>query len=270
MEAATPLHLDENGVPDPDAVNDWLATAYVGRETEALAPLYKQIIEYTTPLREEETLLAQSVGPGSFVKEDKLYKDEGHFVIFDTSEYRWLGSGVCRGPKWCCKHRKYLAYRACCGTLSHFSLYMLVFVFVIACGTTLALTWLAALVAKTYAKVDDGKVFSKATDITTPFLNSECVEYEFEGEDFCFVPLGGTLLVFAIVMWLLLGGSSYARWTSHRLVMSVPMESNSDRRRGCCRCLLGTPLSLLCHHIAGGGSGGIGATCRITTIASLP
>ena len=95
MEAATPLYLDENGVPDSGAVNDWLATAYYGREMQALEPLYRQIIEYTTETTNENERFGV---PDNFVKEDKLYKDKGHFVVFDTSDYRWLCSGVCRGP----------------------------------------------------------------------------------------------------------------------------------------------------------------------------
>ena len=68
MEAATPLYLDEKGVPNYRAVNNWLEMTYYGREKQALEPLYRQIIEYTT---KQTDIYERLGGVPNYAKEDE-------------------------------------------------------------------------------------------------------------------------------------------------------------------------------------------------------
>ena len=233
-----PLRVADDSVVNEDEMIAWLDMLYAGHPS-AQAALYRELADdtsdrYTTSGNERAM---QTLRNTKGVRKDVLHLDE--WVIFHTVDNDWLCSGRCRGPRWIYKHRKILLYRGLMLRLFRLGVWSFMLTAMIAVGTSFAFTALFAVISRTYSKLPAGQALESATGA---LLSQDCVRYSLPPldsgatADYCFVPLYGTLVTTVVALWLLLAGTPYVKWTTHRVVLSTPMYApdSYDSAKGRC------------------------------------
>jgi uncharacterized membrane protein YgcG len=222
IDMKVPLASGAGGVPDAATMAAWLRAQYEGH-ADALDSLIKEIVVDTQPAVASEDArdasqqsskrneLAQKYGT--------LYRfDEqmSEWVFFHTKDYTIMGG--LRGPGWCWKYRSLLCYRFMCCHLSQLGLSATMGYLAIVALTTVSLGWVVAFFYSTLEKL--GPLGSAVKAVADPFFGRRCVMITLGTDNWCFVPVYGTIVTAVLTLWLLLAGTPWVKWTARRLVFS--------------------------------------------------
>ena len=224
IDMKVPLASGAGGVPDATAMATWLRAQYEGH-ADALDSLIKEIVVDTQPAvasegaRDASQQKQNRKGHELAQKYSTLYRfDEqmSEWVFFHTKDYTIMGG--LRGPGWCWKYRSLLCYRLLCCHLSQLGLSATMGYLAIVALTTVSLGWVVAFFYSTLEKL--GPLGSAVKAVAGPFFGRRCVMITLGTDNWCFVPVYGTIVTAVLTLWLLLAGTPWVKWTARRLIFS--------------------------------------------------
>ena len=124
----------------------------------------------------------------------------------------------CRSCTWCWRYKQLMCYNLLCCRLCQVGLSTFLLYLAVASLTTVSVTWAVTFFYSTLETLGPIGTAAKAT--LAPLFANECVRINIGKDVWCLVPAYGSAFVGVFVLWMVLSGHGWVKWTARRLVFS--------------------------------------------------